>query len=220
MPVLEAHDLYRFFHTGESETLALRGISMTVEAGEMVAVTGPSGSGKSTLLACLAGLDDPDGGHVDVLGRRLTRLPEVERARIRAAHIGILLQAGNLFPTLNIADNIKVPMLLAGKVNAARVDSLLSHVGLAGRAKARPGQLSGGELARAGLAVAIAAEPAVLLADEPTGEVDAATEARILDLLDEQRRTGMAIIVATHSSGISARADRVVRLNDGRSVDG
>lgn len=111
-------------------------------------------------------------------------------------------------------------MLLAGKVNAARVDSLLSHVGLAGRAKARPGQLSGGELARAGLAVAIAAEPAVLLADEPTGEVDAATEARILDLLDEQRRTGMAIIVATHSSGISARADRVVRLNDGRSVDG
>lgn len=219
MPVLEARDLYRFFHTPESETLALRGVSLTVEAGEMVAVVGPSGSGKSTLLACLAGLDEPDGGHVELLGERLTRRPEAERARIRAARIGILMQAGNLFPTLSVADNLRVPMLLARKMSAARIEALLSQVGLAARAKARPGQLSGGELARAGLAVALAAGPAVLLADEPTGEVDAATEARILDWLGEQRRAGMAIVVATHSQGISARANRVVRLEDGRIAD-
>ncbi len=219
MTVLEAIDLYRFFHTHESETLALRGVSLWVDAGEMVALMGPSGSGKSTLLACLAGLDEPDGGHVELLGERLTRLPEAERAKRRAASVGVLMQSGNLFPTLSVADNVKLPMLLARKNDPAWAETLLRSVGIAERRGARPGQLSGGELARAGLAVALAARPCVLLADEPTGEVDAATEGFILDFLNEQRRAGTAILVATHSRALADRADRIVQLRDGRVVD-
>lgn len=219
MTVLEAFDLYRFFHTRESETLALRGVSLWVNAGEMVALMGPSGSGKSTLLACLAGLDEPDGGHVELLGERLTRLPEADRAKRRAASVGVLMQSGNLFPTLSVGDNVKLPMLLARKKDPAWAEKLLRSVGIAERRGARPGQLSGGELARAGLAVALAARPRVLLADEPTGEVDAATEGFILDFLNEQRQAGTAILVATHSRALADRADRIVQLRDGRVVD-
>ena len=219
MTVLEAFDLYRFFHTRESETLALRGVSLWVDAGEMVALMGPSGSGKSTLLACLAGLDEPDGGHVELLGERLTRLPEADRAKRRAATIGVLMQSGNLFPTLSVDDNVKLPMLLARKKDYAWAESLLRSVGIADRRAARPGQLSGGELARAGLAVALAARPGILLADEPTGEVDATTEGFILDFLNEQRQAGTAILVATHSQALADRADRIVHLRDGRVAD-
>lgn len=219
MTVLEAFDLYRFFHTRESETLALRGVSLRVDAGEMVALMGPSGSGKSTLLACLAGLDEPDGGHVELLDERLTRLPEADRAKRRAASVGVLTQSGNLFPTLSVGDNVKLPMLLARKNDPAWAEKLLRSVGIAERRGARPGQLSGGELARAGLAVALAARPRVLLADEPTGEVDAATEGFILDFLNEQRQAGTAILVATHSRALADRADRIVNLRDGRVVD-
>ncbi|MGT2504685.1 ABC transporter ATP-binding protein (plasmid) [Bradyrhizobium guangxiense] len=185
----------------------------------MVALMGPSGSGKSTLLACLAGLDEPDGGHVELLGERLTRLPEADRAKRRAASVGVLMQSGNLFPTLSVGDNVKLPMLLARKKDPAWTEKLLRGVGIAERRGARPGQLSGGELARAGLAVALAARPRVLLADEPTGEVDAATEGFILDFLNEQRQAGTAILVATHSRALADRADRIVRLRDGRVVD-
>lgn len=219
MAILDAFDLYRFFHTRESETLALRGVSLRLDAGEMVALMGPSGSGKSTLLACLAGLDEPDGGHVELIGERLTRLPEAERARRRAANIGILMQTGNLFPALTVADNVKLPMLLARKVDLVWAELLLRGVGIADRQGARPGQLSGGELARAGLAVALAASPRVLLADEPTGEVDAVTEGFILNILDEQRLAGVAVLVATHSQALAARADRIIHLRDGRIVD-
>jgi putative ABC transport system ATP-binding protein len=219
-PVLEAFDVYRFFHTRESETLALRGVSLRLSEGELVALVGPSGSGKSTLLACLAGLDEPDGGYVELFGERLTRRTEPERARRRGANIGLLMQSRNLFPSLSVADNIKLAMLVAGKVNDDRARKLLVEVGLAERATARPGQLSGGELARAGLAVALAAAPGVLLADEPTGEVDAVTERSILGVLSEQCRAGAAVLVATHSPALAARADRIIHLRDGRIDDG
>src|SRR6516164_8422203 len=160
MAVLEAFDLHRFFHTPESETLALRGVSLQLKEGELVALIGPSGSGKSTLLACLSGLDVPDGGHVELLGERLTRHLEAERARRRSANVGILMQSRNLFSSLSATDNIKLAMSIAGKVNEDLAKKLLEQVGLANRATARPGQLSGGELARAGLAVALAAAPA------------------------------------------------------------
>ena len=219
MAVLEAFDLHRFFHTPESETLALRSVSLQLNEGELVALVGPSGSGKSTLLACLSGLDEPDGGHVEVLGERLTRRPEAERARRRGANVGILMQSHNLFPSLSATDNIKLAMSILGKVNEGLAKKLLEQVGLASRATTRPGQLSGGELARAGLAVALAAAPRILLADEPTGEVDAVTEGSILDLLSEQCRTGVAVLVATHSQALAARADRIIHLRDGRITD-
>lgn len=219
MAVLEAFDVYRFFHTPESETLALRGISLHLDQGELVALVGPSGSGKSTLLACLSGLDEPDGGDVELLGERLTRCSEAERARRRGANIGILMQSRNLFPSLSVTDNIRLAMSIAGKMDNDRARNLLAGVGLTNRATARPGQLSGGELARAGLAVALATAPGILLADEPTGEVDAVTEDSILALLDEQRRAGLAVLVATHSQALATRADRIIHLRDGRIGD-
>ena len=216
---IEAVELYRFFHNGDAETQALRGVSLRVEPGEMVALLGASGSGKSTLLNCLAGLDEPDGGHVDLLGERLTRRPEAERARRRGASIGILMQAHNLIPALNLADNMALAMRLADKTDPARAARLFDQLGLAGHTTARPAQLSGGEVARAGLAVALAASPRVLLADEPTGEVDAATETRVLEVLNAQRAAGTAIVIATHSEALASHADRVVRMHDGRIDD-
>jgi putative ABC transport system ATP-binding protein len=219
MPVLEAFDLYRFYHAREEETLALRGVNIHVDEGEIVVVMGASGSGKSTLLACLAGLDEPDGGYVVLMGKRLTRRPEVERARMRANHLGILLQSGNLFEYLSVADNVRLPMYLAHKVDEQRVRQLIDLVDLPNRAKARPSQLSGGEAARAGLAVALATNPSLLLADEPTGEVDAGTEKRILDLLNVRRQQGGATLIVTHSNVLAEEADRVVRLLDGRVIN-
>lgn len=212
-PPLRAESLYRFFHVGDDETLALQGVSLAVAAGEMVAITGPSGSGKSTLLACLAGLDEPDGGMVWVAGARLSRRPEPERARIRARSIGVLYQAINLVGHLSVADNVALVRGLAGSRGA---DGVLEQVGIAHRAAARPPELSGGELARAGLAVALANDPAVILADEPTGELDSATGERVLDVLSERARAGAAVVVVTHSPEVAAGADREIRLLDGR----
>ncbi|HEY3398071.1 MAG TPA: ABC transporter ATP-binding protein [Armatimonadota bacterium] len=219
MLVLEAFDLYRFYHIGDDETLALRGVSLRVEAGETVAVRGPSGSGKSTLLSCLAGLDEPDGGYVLLSGRRLTRRSETERAARRAREIGLMLQAGNLFDHLSVEDNLRLPMHLAGRVDAHRVAELLDLVGLSSRRHAYPRHISGGESARAAIAVALATSPALLLADEPTGEVDAESEERILQLFATFCSGGGAAVIATHSPAIAARASRVVRLLDGRVVE-
>jgi putative ABC transport system ATP-binding protein len=219
MRVLEAFDLYRFYHTGEDETLALRGVSLHVDAGETVVVMGPSGSGKSTLLSCLVGLDEPDGGHVELVGKRLTRKPEAERAAMRAAEIGILLQSRNLFEHLSVADNMRLQMRLARKLDKQRLERLIDLVGLADRRQARPSQLSGGEAARAGLAVALSSDPKVLLADEPTGEVDAETERDILRLFASRRQNGGATLIVTHSDALAAHADRVIRLLDGRIVN-
>ena len=217
--VLEAHDLYRFYHTEEEETLALRGVSLHVEPGEIVAVMGPSGSGKSTLLSCLAGLDEPDGGYVTVMGKRMTRRPEAERAAMRAAHIGILLQSGNLFDHLTVEQNMLLQMRLADRVYRRRVEGLLDLLGIGKLGRAFPSQLSGGEAARAGLAVALSASPPILLADEPTGEVDAETETKILVILEARRSAGETTLVATHSAALASRADRVIHLVDGRVVE-
>ena len=219
MPVIEAFDIYRFYHTREAETLALRGVSIRVDRGETVVVMGASGSGKSTLLTCLCGLDEPDGGYVELMGKRLTRRPEVERAKMRAAEIGILLQSGNLFEYLSVEDNVRLKMHLARKVDERQLKELINWVGLYSRRKARPSQLSGGEAARAGLAVALATSPSLLLADEPTGEVDAQTEHQILNLLAVRRQQGGATLIATHSNVLAAHADRVVQLQDGRVIN-
>lgn len=216
---IEAVELYRFFHTDASETLALRDVSPSVEAGEMLALLGASGSGKSTLLNCLAGLDEPDGGCVELLGVQLTRQPEAQRAKRRAESIGILMQANNLMPNLRLVDNIALAMQLAGKHDRALANSLLARLGLAEHSMARPAQLSGGEVARAGLAIALAAAPKVLLADEPTGEVDAATEKLVIEVFKQQRAAGTAILIATHSEALAAHADRVIHMQAGKVVD-
>lgn len=216
MHALEAHELYRFFHTGDDETAALRGISFHVSTGEIVALVGPSGSGKTTLLACVTGLDEPDGGHVEVAGLRLTRRSEAERTRIRAASFGILLQSGNLFGHLSVEQNLRLQILLAGKPDEARLGPLLESVDLLHRTRAFPGELSGGETARAGLAVALATDPPILVADEPTAEVDSDTESRLIRHFEARRQTGLATLVATHSKALAHRADRVIRLKDGR----
>jgi putative ABC transport system ATP-binding protein len=215
-PVLDAHRLYRFFHAGDEETIALQGVSLTVCRGELVAVAGPSGSGKSTLLACLAGLDEPDGGRVLVEGERLSRRPEPERAALRAGRIGVLFQSGNLLDHLTVAQNVALAQRVVGRPSPTRAASLLDALGLARRANARSGELSGGEAARAGLAVALANDPAVVLADEPTGELDSASEARVLDLLWDRAAAGGAVVVATHSPAVAAVAGRTLHLEDGR----
>ena len=217
--VLEARDLYRFFHTGDEETLALRGVSIAVAAGELVAVSGPSGSGKSTLLACLAGLDDPDGGTVYVVGEVMSRRAESQRAALRARSIGMLFQSNNLFDHLTVRANLALARALDSHHRDRPDSDLLDRLGLDHRAGAYPSQLSGGEAARAGLAVALANDPPVVLADEPTGELDSATASMVLDELGRQTQRGTAVVVVTHSALVAARADRVVRLHDGRVVE-
>jgi putative ABC transport system ATP-binding protein len=214
-PALEAIDLYRFYHTGEDETLALRGVSMRVYPGEIVAVTGPSGSGKSTLLACLAGLDEPDGGSVRIATELMSRRSEAERAALRARSIGVLFQSGNLVDHLTVEENITAAQRLAGRPDRDCTRALLAEVGLVGRAAARLTSLSGGEAARAGIAVALANDPAVVLADEPTGELDEATASQIIQLLRRHADRGAAIVIVTHNPTVAAAADREISLHDG-----
>jgi len=215
MTLLEADRLFRFFHAGGEETVALAGITLRVEAGELVAITGPSGSGKSTLLNCLAGLDEPDGGTVRIDGVALSRQPEADRARMRARHVGVLWQSANLLEHLAVRDNVLFAQRLAGTANSARADQLLVRLGLTDRAHAWPSTLSGGEAARAGLAVALANDPTVLLADEPTGELDTTTAGDVVALLAEHAAAGRAVVVVTHSDAVAQKAHRIVRLRDG-----
>lgn len=214
--VLDASKLYRFYHAGGEETLALQGVSLNVDAGEMVAVVGPSGSGKSTLLACLAGLDDPDGGTVRVVGKRMTRTGEPVRALLRSRHIGVLLQGHNLVDHLTVRDNIALAQAIRGRANQPPAGDILAQLGIAELASAMPGTLSGGEVARAGLAVALANGPELLLADEPTGELDETSERTVIDLLTDLTDAGTAVLVVTHSDAVAAAAGRVVALRDGR----
>jgi putative ABC transport system ATP-binding protein len=215
-PVIAAVELYRFYHVGDAEVRALRGVSLTLAKGELVAVVGPSGCGKSTLMNCLAGLDEPDGGHVVVAGQRMTRRPEAWRALLRARQIGILQQSSNLFDHLTVRENIELQARLAGK---PQVLALAAQLGLWQHLDANPRELSGGEAIRAGLAVALAHAPAVLLADEPTAEVDSATGDLIIDQLVARSRQETAVLVVTHSRALAERADRIIELRDGRIVN-
>jgi putative ABC transport system ATP-binding protein len=216
--VLAARNLYRFYYSDDDEILALRGVSLRVGAGEMVAIVGPSGSGKSTLLACLAGTDEPNGGEVRILGERITRRPEPQRAAIRARSLGFLFQSDNLIEHLTVEENVLLPMRLARKQNEQRLRTLLDVLGLIHHRRAYPGQLSGGEAVRAGLAVALAVAPKILLADEPTGELDATAEAWVLDLMETYYRDGGSVVVATHSAALAQKASRIVTLEDGKEV--
>ena len=220
MTVLRARELYRFYRVGDEETLALRGVSLAVPGGKLLTVAGPSGSGKSTLLACLAGLDEPDGGSVYIRETRISHRPEHERSALRARHIGTLFQSANLLEHLTVRRNLELVQRIARASNRAdgrpSVDALLDAVGLTRRSGARPSELSGGEAVRAGLAAALANNPDVLVADEPTGELDGKTEADVLRLIRDQADRGTAVIVASHSAAVAAMADEVIQLKDGQ----
>jgi putative ABC transport system ATP-binding protein len=193
-------------------------VSLRARAGEFVAVVGPSGSGKSTLLGCIAGLEEPDGGTVRIAGQMMSRRSERERAALRARGVGIVLQSANLIEHLNLAANLRVAHKLSGGRGRLDVNGALERVGLGGRAGSWPAQLSGGEAVRASLAVALVNRPPVVVADEPTAEVDRAAEQRLLDLLRAEVEGGTALVIATHSPVVAGAADRVVTMADGRVV--
>src|SRR5258705_3406000 len=215
MTPLAAHGLHRFYRRGDSEVAALLDVSLSCRAGETVAVTGPSGSGKSTLLELRAGLDDPDGGAVHIAGERLSHQSPAVAARLRARHIGILTQSSGLLGHLSVLENVRFAAgLRAG--GGPSPEELIDGLGLGAVRRSTTRTLSGGETARAGLAVALAGAPAVLLADEPTAEVSAEEEHTVLDLLRRWRPAGGATVIVTHSDVVAAQADRIVHLIDGR----
>jgi putative ABC transport system ATP-binding protein len=195
---------------------------MEVQAGEFVALLGPSGSGKSTLLNLIAGMDRPDAGEVEVGGVPLHRLDERERTLFRRHRIGFVFQFFNLIPTLTVEENLLLPLELAGRVgreDRARASRLLAEVGLGDRGKSWPDRLSGGEQQRVAVARALAHDPTLILADEPTGNLDRRSGKRVLDLLARMvRESGTTLVVVTHSEGAAGRADRVLELVDGRLV--
>ncbi|MBV9872816.1 MAG: ATP-binding cassette domain-containing protein [Frankiaceae bacterium] len=217
MSPLVARGLHRFFRRGEVEVPALLDVSVTCESGELLAVTGPSGSGKSTLLALLAGLDHPDGGSVHVAGQRLSHLSATGAARLRARHIGVLTQASGLLGHLDVLDNVRLAERLRGGSGPAAGD-LLDALGLHEVRHSLPRTLSGGETARAGLAVALAGAPTLLLADEPTAEISETEERSVLELITRWRPVGGATVLVTHSPEVARTADRQIRLVDGRVV--
>jgi putative ABC transport system ATP-binding protein len=203
---------------GSGPVTILDGVTMAVPAGQFCAVTGPSGSGKSTLLGLIAGLDRPTTGSIEVAGADLGRLDEDARARLRRETIGYVFQSFHLIPTLTALENVAVPLELAGAADAAdRAAALLAEVGLAERAGHYPVQLSGGEQQRVALARAVANRPALLLADEPTGNLDSVTGSRIIELLlGWQQANRATLLLVTHDPALARHAERVVELRDGR----
>ena len=221
--VLEATGLYHIYREREVETVALRGAGVRLDAGTWTSVMGPSGSGKSTLIHVLGGLLQPSGGSVSVDGENLTQMSAADRAAWRRRRIGIVLQRDNLHPLLTAADNVSLPLRLDSRQRAethSRAQELLARVGLADCGGALPRRLSGGELQRVAIATALSARPAVLLADELTGELDEASTASVLDLLEELLgEEGMAVLAVTHNPAVAARADRRLVMRDGLVVD-
>jgi len=214
--MLRCESLSRTFLSGGHELPVLKSITLDVPDGSFVAILGPSGSGKSTLLGLLAGLDRPTNGRVWLDGVELGSLSEDERARLRGEKVGFVFQSFQLIPTLTARENIQVPLELRGLEAQARADELLGRVGLTGRGHHYPAQLSGGEQQRVALARAFSHRPRVLFADEPTGNLDAATGARVIELMSElNREVGTTLVLVTHDQSLAGRAGRIVRLHDG-----
>ena len=216
--IIELTDVIRVFREVDTETIALRGIDLEIAAGEFVAITGRSGSGKSTLLQLLAGSDRPTAGRVMVDGIDLSRADEEQRAALRGAHVGIVFQSQNLVPFLDLGENIQLASTLAGRpLDPVSARNMLRRVGLEGRERHRPAQLSGGEQQRAALATVLSARAPILLADEITGELDSTNGALLLDLLAELHQAGaLTLVLATHDPEVAHRAGRVIHLRDGR----
>jgi ABC-type lipoprotein export system ATPase subunit len=222
-PAIEAREVSRIYRRGATEVVGLSRVSFTVAAGDLVVLKGPSGSGKSTLLALLAGLDRPSAGSLAVAGRELARLNEAERTRYRRTAVGMVFQAFNLLPTMSVLENVCLPALLAGRPYAAsraQARRLLAGLGLEARADHRPAQLSGGEMQRTAIARALINAPALILADEPTGNLDSANGRVVIDLLHGlTREQGRTVVIATHSRLADGVATRCIGLRDGAVAD-
>jgi len=221
-PIASTRDLRKAYDTGGAAVEALRGVTLSIDAGELIAITGPSGCGKSTLLHLLGGLDVPSAGTVMLAGERLDLLSEAKRAVLRRRQVGYVFQFFNLVANLSVADNVELPMLLTGRSPAAaraRRSELLGRLGLgADDARKSPAELSGGEQQRVALARALANEPSVLLADEPTGNLDSGATGEVIALLAECNAAGQTIVLVTHDARVSGAARRQVRMEDGRVV--
>jgi putative ABC transport system ATP-binding protein len=218
--MVQVRDLVMRLRSAAGIVTILDGVTLEVPAGQFVAITGPSGSGKSTLLGLLAGLDRPTAGSIRVDGVELSALDEDAVARLRLAKIGYVFQSFHLIPTLTALENVAIPLELAGTVGAVpRAVALLEEVGLEARAGHYPAELSGGEQQRVALARAIANRPPLVLADEPTGNLDSTTGTQIVELLvGLHRRHGVTLVLVTHDAALAAHADRIVELRDGRVV--
>jgi putative ABC transport system ATP-binding protein len=219
--VVSCRGVERTFRGGTRETFAVRGVDLDVSPGEWVAIMGPSGCGKSSLLQLLGGLDRPDAGTVIVAGHDLATLTETRRALLRRTEIGYVFQFFNLVQDFTVAENVELPMLLAGMGRAAarrRRTELLQAVGLPDLAGAAPAQLSGGQQQRVAIARALANRPGVLLADEPTGNLDTESARQVLELLRQQHADGQTIVMVTHDARVAAAADRLIVMEDGRIV--
>ena len=218
---IELAGIERLFHLGDSTVHALAGVQLRVQPGEYISVMGPSGSGKSTLLNVLGLLDRPDAGHYMLEGRDVTTLSPDEQARVRSHRIGFVFQSFHLVPRLSAAENIALPMVLAGlpaRERQARVTKALQGFGLAGRASHKPDELSGGQRQRVAIARATVMQPALLLADEPTGNLDRATGEEVIRLLEELNAGGVTLLMVTHDAALGARARRRILMEDGAIV--
>ena len=221
-PVLEAKNLAKTYETGGAKVLGLRGVDISIERGEFVAIMGPSGCGKSTLLNLLAGLDRPTAGEVWLDGKRIDGLSETDLARLRRRKVGFVFQFFNLVPTLSAVENVELPLLLVGRRRreARRsANELLSDLGIAEKQGAAPVELSGGQQQRVALARALANSPDVVLADEPTGNLDSASARDVLGLFREARGRGQTLLLVTHDASVASAADRVITLRDGLVAD-
>ncbi len=213
---LELDNVTKTYRMGAVDVPALRGVTLRIGAGEFVAVMGPSGSGKSTCMNILGLLDRPTEGRCLFDGRDVAALPDGARARLRNRSIGFVFQSFNLLPRTPAIENVELPMVYAGRFDRRRALAVLERVGLAARARHLPTQLSGGEQQRVAIARALVMEPSVILADEPTGNLDTATSGEIMGLLEALNREGMTVVLVTHEADVAAHARRIVRFRDGR----
>ena len=220
MTILETKDLRKVYGSGDTEVRALDGVDLTVEKGEFVAVVGTSGSGKSTLLHMLGGLDRPTGGTVTVDGKELSALKDEELTIFRRRKIGFVFQNYNLVPVLNVYENIVLPIQLDGKApDRGYVDQIIETLGLGNKLQNLPNNLSGGQQQRVAIARALAAKPAIILADEPTGNLDSATSLDVMGLLKvTAQKFSQTIVMITHNEELAQMADRIIRIEDGRIV--